>query len=214
VEYGDLVLNIKSYKKPIFINRIAYSFFRKSKAKRAYEYAVRLTNSGFATPDSVAYMEYFNSRLLNNSYFVSIHNDEAKIFRDYQYQNLTEELTIMLQQMAEYIAKLHDNNIIHLDFSPGNILIEKVGDKYIFSLIDINRMGFKKVSTDEGMMNFGRLCVPDDKVAVIAKYYAKARNIDEDFCMQTMYKNNRKNIKKFTIGKNRKQKILAFFGKK
>ena len=33
---------VKRYKRPILINRIIYCFFRKSKARRAYEYAVEL----------------------------------------------------------------------------------------------------------------------------------------------------------------------------
>ena len=30
-------INVKSYQKPILINRIAYTFFRKTKAERAYK---------------------------------------------------------------------------------------------------------------------------------------------------------------------------------
>ena len=214
VNYNDLTLNIKSYKKPIFINRIVYSFFRKSKSKRAYEYALRLLDTGFATPEPVAYIECFDSHLLNKSYFVSIHSQNVSVFRDYQCQQLTKEISDMLQQLAEYVAALHENNIIHLDFSAGNILIEKTDEKYRFSLVDINRMKFKKIGLAEGMLNLGRLCIPDDKVKIIAKYYAKARNIDENICTQKMLKNNKKNIKKFTTGKKRKRKLLTFFGKR
>ena len=35
-EYKELEINVKRYRVPIFINRIAYTFFRKSKACRAY----------------------------------------------------------------------------------------------------------------------------------------------------------------------------------
>lgn len=212
-EYQNLILNIKSYKKPIFVNRIAYSFFRKSKAKRAYQYALRLIDAAVATPEPVAYIECFESKLLKKSYFISIHAENAKTFRNYQYQNLTPELTDILQQMAEYVSDIHKKNIIHLDFSPGNILIEKTDAKYNFLLVDINRMKFKKVSANAGMMNFGRLCISNDKVEIIAKYYAKARNINENYCLKKMLKSNKNNIKKFTTGKQRKQKLLSVFGK-
>jgi RIO-like serine/threonine protein kinase len=174
---------------------------------------MRLIDAGFATPEPVAYIECSNYRLLNKSYFVSIHTQNVKIFRDYQYQELTQEVTDMLQQMAEYVAMLHEKNIMHLDFSAGNILIEKTDEKYCFSLVDINRMKFKKISVAAGIMNFGRLCIPDDKVRILAKYYAKARNADEEKCTRKMLKNNKKNIKKFTTGKERKRKLLAFLGK-
>ena len=35
-EYKELEINVKRYRVPIFINRIAYRFFRKSKAVKAY----------------------------------------------------------------------------------------------------------------------------------------------------------------------------------
>lgn len=41
---------VKNYKVPLFINRIAYTFFRPSKASRAYEYALRLRSMGIENP--------------------------------------------------------------------------------------------------------------------------------------------------------------------
>lgn len=214
MQYDNLVLNIKSYRKPIFINRIIYSFFRKSKAKRAYEYALRLADAGFATPEPVACIECFENSLLNKSFFISIHIQNVKVFRDYQNLELTPEIANILQHLAEHTAALHEKNIVHLDFSPGNILIEKKDNKYHFSLVDINRMKFKEVSINAGIANLGRLCISDDKVKIIAKYYAKARNTDEISCVSKMLKSNTKNIKKFTTGKERKRKLLALFGKR
>ena len=45
---------VKNYKVPLFINRIAYTFFRPSKASRAYEYALKLRSMGIETPAPVA----------------------------------------------------------------------------------------------------------------------------------------------------------------
>ena len=48
---------IKIYKQPNIINRIAYKYFRMSKAKRAFIYAERLLALGIDTPQPVAYIE-------------------------------------------------------------------------------------------------------------------------------------------------------------
>ena len=48
-----------------------YSFFRKNKARRAYEHALRLRGMGFDTPEPVAWSEYRKDGLIADTYFVS-----------------------------------------------------------------------------------------------------------------------------------------------
>ena len=43
-DVDDITLNIKSFKKPNLINKIAYRYFRKSKASRSFEFASKLIN--------------------------------------------------------------------------------------------------------------------------------------------------------------------------
>ena len=50
-------LVVKSFKTPNFIKRIIYTFFRKSKARRSYEYAKILSTQNIKTPQPVAYYE-------------------------------------------------------------------------------------------------------------------------------------------------------------
>ena len=46
-----------------------------------------------------------------------------------------------LLAFARYTAALHQAGILHLDYSPGNILIHHNEiDGYSFSLVDVNRM--------------------------------------------------------------------------
>ncbi|MDD3906668.1 MAG: tyrosine protein kinase, partial [Bacteroidales bacterium] len=52
-----MALNVKSYRKPIFLNRVIYTFFRHSKARRAYENALEVISRGFETPAPIAYIE-------------------------------------------------------------------------------------------------------------------------------------------------------------
>ena len=41
-DIDGFVVNVKSFKKPNLINKIAYRYFRKSKASRSFEYASKL----------------------------------------------------------------------------------------------------------------------------------------------------------------------------
>ena len=62
VEGYDVI--VKRYKQPHLINRIAYTYFRPSKAKRAYEYAFKLLKLGINSPAPIAYIEQYKSGLL------------------------------------------------------------------------------------------------------------------------------------------------------
>lgn len=46
---GGRIFVLKQYKRPTRLNQFAYTLFRKSKARRAYEYALRLQQLGFET---------------------------------------------------------------------------------------------------------------------------------------------------------------------
>ena len=48
--------------------------------------------------------------------------------------------------LGQYPARLHQHQVFHRDYSPGNILYRKIGEAYDFSLVDINRMEFGVVS--------------------------------------------------------------------
>ena len=76
----DLVLNIKSFKVPHLVNRIAYSFFRKSKANRSFEYANDLIKKGIKTPKPFAYFEYSDLKLSSTFMSATKNRDERPIF--------------------------------------------------------------------------------------------------------------------------------------
>lgn len=51
---GELDLVVKRYKRVNLVQRVVYTFFRKSKAERAYKYAHTFRNCGIDTPHEVA----------------------------------------------------------------------------------------------------------------------------------------------------------------
>lgn len=68
---------------------------------------------------------------------------------------------------------------MHRDYSPGNILFDKIDGEYHFMLVDINRMSFGKISIDMGCANFARLWGQKAFFELLAREYARARNTDE-----------------------------------
>src|SRR5690606_13792364 len=71
--FQDMELNIKSFKVPNIVNRVAYRFVRKSKAERSYNYAHRLLEKGVGTPRPIAYAEEEKGLLFGRSFYVSEH---------------------------------------------------------------------------------------------------------------------------------------------
>jgi len=182
-----LNLNIKRFRKPIFLNRIVYSFFRVTKASKAYHNAIKVIKKGFSTPAPVCYIEEYKCGLLSLSYFVSIQLSNIKEIRDYYYSKASNDKTL-LSAFARYTASLHNSNILHMDYSPGNILISDNNGEFDFSLVDINRMQFSEVDINKGCENFCRLFEYDEAACFIAKEYAIARGFDADTCISLVLK--------------------------
>ena len=66
-----------------------------------------------------------------------------------------------LSAFARYTAALHKAGILHLDYSPGNILIhQNETNEYSFSLVDVNRMQLlSDIDCDMVCRNMCRLCI-------------------------------------------------------
>lgn len=206
---GGFTLNVKSYKVPILINRIAYTFFRPSKASRAYEHALTLLSKGFQTPDPVAYIETKKSGLLHRSFFISLHtpmDGHMRLFNDEDANNEGKE--DLIKAFAEFTARLHEADVLHCDYSPGNILREKVDEmgNYNFSLVDINRMQFRPVSVEMGCKNFRRMRGNDEFFRLCATYYAKGRGADVEQCVEAFLRYKYEDRKK----RKRKEKFKEF----
>jgi len=171
-------LNIKAFRIPNFINKIVYNFFRKSKAQRSYEYANKLIELGVGTPKPLAFFEYKSLLLFNRSYYIS-----EQLDCDMTYRELTKDFTIpdydnILRAFARFTYSLHEKGINFLDHSPGNTLIKKIGDKYEFYLVDLNRMVFGPLDFETRIKNFSRLTIHKSMVEVMSDEYAKCSGND------------------------------------
>lgn len=174
-ELDNKTINIKSFKVPHIVNRIVYKYFRKSKARRSYEYATILLENGIGTPQPVAFFENSNWLGLKDSYYASEHLTVDLTYRelitipDYpDYENI-------LRQFTRFSFDLHEKGIEFLDHSPGNTLINKGEDsQYQFYLVDLNRMNFHpSMNFEQRMKNLSRLTPKKEMIAIMSDEYAK-----------------------------------------
>lgn len=183
ISLEGLTINVKRYAVPPFVNRVAYSFFRQSKGKRAFLYPSRLLEKGIETPEPIAYLEERKMGLIGHSYFVSVQSSYSYNFCRFGKVGIegNEEL---IAAFARFTARLHENGVLHRDYSPGNILYDKLADGWHFSLVDINRMYFGKVDMKKGCANFARLWGKTPFFTLLAAEYARARRMDEAECIR------------------------------
>lgn len=178
--YNEKTYIVKSFKIPNLLRKAIYTFFKPSKAKKTYINSLRVQEF---TPTPIAYVEFYKCKLLHKSYFI---NEEyrydfliAKPLFDKNFPNREQ----ILKDFAIFTSKLHDKNIYHLDYSPGNILIKKLENGYEFKIVDINRMKFFTLDIKMRMKNFAKLWASDDDLTIIAKEYARFKNKDEKECI-------------------------------
>lgn len=201
--YDGFDLTVKRYKIPMFINRVAYTFFRSSKACRAYEYALILLSKGIKTPDPVAYIEIKRNGLFYEAYFISMTEPYAHLMREFYFG--IEGREEILDAFAAFTVKVHESGVLHLDYSPGNIMFDVFEGEIRFSLLDLNRMKFGKLSKKECLRNFERLTPNEAVMTRIVSRYARLRgwNVEQSvrealayektFDRLQIIKNDRKN---------------------
>jgi hypothetical protein len=194
---GNERIIVKSFKIPIFFNRIVYTCFRPSKAERSYEHALKLIEKQINTPQPLAYIERKKNGLLADSYYVSIYKEYPGILRELRYHTL-EEKKDLVSAFIRFTVDIYEKGVFPLDYSPGNILYEKVGDEYNFCLIDINRMQFKPVDMETGAYGLRRLWGSEEIIAFMAGEYARLRKFDEKKCEELVLKYHRSFWEKYT----------------
>lgn len=162
---------VKEFQVPNIVNRYVYTRLRPSKARRSYEYALRLLGLGFLTPEPLAYIETWQGLSLGHTYYISREADAATL------RNLTEKDHPLIEAFAAEIGRLHAAGIWHKDFTPGNILCRQEPAQssaspltYKFYYIDLNRMQFG-IHDRRVLTNFGSIA-DTPLTEAIARAYA------------------------------------------
>lgn len=202
-------VNVKSFKIPNFINKIAYTYFRKSKARRSYEYAQKLTEYGIGTPQPIAFFE--NSTLLGlcESYYLCEHLAYDLTYRELVTNPMYPDRENILRQFTKFTWQLHEKGIYFKDHSPGNTLIVKNGNAYAFFLVDLNRMSFFNLDFDARMKNFSRLTPKKEMVQIMSDEYSTLSGKDAKKVFEKMWFYTQQFQEKFHRKKRLKQVLLG-----
>lgn len=203
VDYNNQHYIVKSFKIPHLINKISYTLFRDSKAKRSYIYSLQLES--FA-PKPISYIEFKKFGLLYDSYFISEQFEYDYTIREPLLDNNFIYRDDIFKSFANFTFQLHEKNIFHKDYSPGNILIKQHTNGYEFKIVDVNRMTFKVLSLEERLENFSQLWAKDIDLEIIVKEYSKLIDMDSQIMIKKALKysqnlKDRKNLKKRLKGK-------------
>jgi hypothetical protein len=205
-------INIKSFKVPIFINRIAYKYFRKSKARRSFEFAQILLKKNIGTPEPLAFYEESSFTGLTKSFYVSRHLEVDLTFRELIHIPDYPDHENILRQFAHFCFELHEKGIEFLDHSPGNTLIKKTeAGLYKFYLVDLNRMRFRKSMDFElRMKNLQRLTSKRELIEVMSNEYAKWYDKPEEIVFKTLWEKTSTFHEKFERKRRIKKKLKAW----
>lgn len=178
---NGLQLVVKRYRRPHFIQRVVYRWFRPSKAERAYRFAFRLAGLGIDTPEPMAYVEDGGLLLFRDSYFVSARCTDpdlmGALYRPAEFPQT------LATAWANRLAEFHEKGFLHGDLNLANILYRSDGSAggYRFTVIDINRSHFRMQPTpDECMTNLVRLTHRVDLLKFLVAAYARRRGWNEE----------------------------------
>ena len=207
-EFDGEQYNVKSFKIPHLINKIVYRFFRMSKAKRSFLYAERLLSLGILSPYPVAYIEEKTSFFFLKSYYISKQQQYDLTFRDLIENSKYVGNTDILKAFTRFTFRLHEQNVLFNDHSPGNTLIKITEKGYDFYLVDLNRMQFKPLDFNARMKNFSRLTPKKEMVKFMADEYAKLIGSDKNTVFDLMWKYTQEFQHRFHKKKALKKKLL------
>ena len=206
ITYKDIDTIVKSFKVPNLLRRVVYTYFRDSKAKKSYDNSIKLQT---LTPIPIGYIEFYIKGLIDESYFISEKFDYDFTIREPLLDENFHDREEIFKAFARFTFELHQKNILHQDYSPGNILIKKENDGYLFKVVDINRMEFRKLSLNDRLKNFSKLWAKDSEITTIAKEYANICNEDEAKCVTDALKYNTRHKNKMNMKKRLKgQKVV------
>ena len=179
MEHEGLTMMVKCFKRVNVIQQVVYTFFRKSKAERAFLFAGEFAKRGIDTPQRIAYIEQSACGLFSKGYFV---NTEVPGTECHLLLREVEQFSTRLADavMAQTVL-MHSRGILHGDLNLSNFLCVEQDGGYHFAMIDINRSHFcDGFPSDEAcLQNLVRTTHRRDLYEYLMASYARQRGWDE-----------------------------------
>lgn len=175
VDGTDII--VKRFKRPSFLQKIVYSFFKGNKALRAFQNGQELLKRGIDTPEPIAYVDTWSNGLLQSCFYACGRNDNPDIKTVLDKDDWDKDIA---KAFAHFSAQLHERGILHLDLNITNVLFNP--QTLQFSVIDINRVDFypqgKNIAIEKCLDNLTRYTGRLDLHQYVLQQYAEARNLD------------------------------------
>lgn len=205
-DLGKNKIVVKSFKVPNILNKIIYTFFKKTKAERSYNYAKKLLKLKINTAYPIGFYVTKNNQLIHRTFYICEYIDFDYTFDDFILKKFQfEEVTRLF---SEFSYNLHQKNINFIDNTPGNTLIVTTENSFDFFLVDLNRMKFEKMTFKKRMKNLSKLTTDLKIINAVSEKYSKKINIDSDI----VFKKIKFYMEKFQNNLNRKKKIKKKLG--
>lgn len=180
-EHGGITIIAKRYKRVNYIQRIVYTFFRRTKAERAYLFATEFQKRGVSSPHAIAYMEKKEHGLFTVGYFVYEESKGREVFQEIvKKEHFDRALT---DAVIDYIVFMHSRGVLHGDLNSANFLYTRDAEgKYHFDMIDTNRSHFCSgwPSDSQCLENLKRFTHRRDLYEYVVRGYARRRGWNED----------------------------------
>jgi len=175
---------IKKYKRPTIANCIIYTWFRKNKAKKAWENAYLLQQFGLETASPVAYIVHNKWGFFHTAWFISEYLPYLTIDETFENNCKKEEKERLINDFINYTLRLHALKIVHRDYNRGNILVHREADGYHFALVDINRLLIDcPLNVKKSMKSLLALKMDWNKWLELLPKYAEGRGFKIEDCI-------------------------------
>ncbi|WP_430813237.1 hypothetical protein [Carboxylicivirga sp. RSCT41] len=180
-------LCIKSFRKATLLNRVIYSFVRKSKAQRSFEIAQHLLKENISTPEPIAYVEVYNRwHYMTHSYYICKYEDVDFRLSEVLANDVPDKQLILNGFVNFTVNGLYPKGVKHKDFNSTNVLIRKLGRlHYEYMLVDLNRIKIgKPIMFHKGLRVLQKISGSPIYLTELARHYANYKNKDEN---ETIY---------------------------
>lgn len=175
----------KRYKRVNWIQRIVYTYFRPTKAERAFRFAAELRRRGIDTPHEVAYIETAEHGLFTVGYFIYEESKGREVYEEVIDKPVFDPK--LVDAVIDQIVFMHSKGVLHGDMNSANFLYTVDNDgKYHFCMIDTNRSHFRNgmPSDKECLENLKRFTHRRDLYEYVVRGYARRRGWDEESTLQ------------------------------
>ena len=183
-------INVKKYCIPPIVNRILYSIgWRTPKAITACKNAQKILENGFQTPRPYGYIIERNNKILTFSYFIS---EQLQGAEPVGYGEHSEEL---IKAVAKFTATMHQKGLLHIDYTPNNILFTQKNGDFAFSLVDINRFRFynRSIPMHAILTNLMKPFPEEKQLIFFVKSYAEQRGLNPDIYKKVLRRRHLRN---------------------